>query len=205
MNTPKIFFESGWLIDLGWDFNNPDETIADAALPYVKKLFGPFESVWLENGVRLLEATSDLLAKEWKRRELTCTLVVHPEQSSNSHPLILNVRKYYKMEEFTPELKRQFIDTLYHELLHRMLDDYWQNNLEVGEFPLPALESYKDEDIFVLAHLHLYAVQEAVFRKLKMDVEWEEMKTWVGHKSYQRALQIVAEEGYQYFVEDLMS
>lgn len=204
INLPKIFFESGWLIDLGWDFKNPDQPIADEALPLVKKLFQPFESLWADEGTLLMIETCRILNKPWIRRELTCTLTVHPEMSSNSHPLMINVRPYYKTKEFTLELREEFIDTLYHELLHRMLDDHWAKNLETGEHPFAMLEKYKEENIFIHAHLHLYAVQEAVYKNLGKELFWNNIKKRVQNESYQRALKIVEYEGFQNFLNDLI-
>lgn len=94
--------------------------------------------------------------------------------------------------------------------LHRYLDDHFADLLDSDlEVASALLVKYKEEDIFTHTHMHLYALQKAVFLKLGLNTEWEYIVKWsreIPNKGYTRAINIVEEdEGYEPFVDELCS
>ncbi len=209
MNTgiPHIFFESGYLLDLKYDFENPDNPIAEKSRPRVQELLKTFDQIWTEEGGKLLSTTVKEIGLPFRRKELSCTVTVNPNEYSCSHPLIINAARFFTVTQFSRIDRLRFIDILYHELLHRYLDDHFEKALDISSAnPSPLMLKYEIEDIFTHAHVHLYALQKFIFQRLGLDQNWAQVLVWAQEipvKGYQRALEIVEIEGAETFVAEL--
>ena len=58
------------------------------------------------------------------------------------------------------------------------------------------------------AHLHLYALQEYIYKQNDMNDEWQYVVDWtkkVPHPDYQETMSIIQKVGYQKFVDELLN
>lgn len=158
-----------------------------------------FRREWAKEGPLLLRTSEQIVGRKFKDREVAVSLSVC-SMPSMGDPMLINMRYSLKSFIATPLPMDVTIGNIYHELLHR----YLEGNIP-GDSPL--LLKYKSEDETVKAHLHLLALQEAVYLKLGRDSilrQIVEKDRSLPNKSYARAWDIVNnQEKYQSFVAEL--
>lgn len=117
-----------------------------------------FRHEWETEGRQLLQTATEIVGKPFARRELavTLTLCSYP---SMGQPLLVNAR--YAMKSFiaTSNSDQVFLSTIFHEVLHGYLDSCVSRTT-------PLLKKYRLESEGVRSHLHLLALQKAVYLKL---------------------------------------
>jgi hypothetical protein len=205
--VPKIFFEYGYPFDLMCSISNPKSGISDEVQDKAKALVRPIDHIWTESGPQLLTALTSIFDRGFARKELSATLILCPGFYATSHPLIFNVFPYLKKGTIDDHASKILVNTVFHEIIHRYLDDIWGNKLEPkSPTALPMIKKYKAEDGFTLAHIHLFAVQKTVYKSLGKSADWDEIVKWakgIPQAGYQRALEIVEKEGADKFVAEL--
>ena len=176
--------------------------IADAWKQELDQKKSLLESEWNAVGHRLLDTTETIVGKKFKLASVTAHLTLC-NTPSRSIPVIVNMR--YSLSSFTtnPVAIHIKVGTLYHELLHRLVDDNIPKNS-------PLLQRYIEEDERVLSHLHLMALLKAVYTKLGMTNQLADIvkvDSMLPNGFYKRAWEIIYSTPAFYieFVRELRS
>lgn len=158
------------------------------------------EKEWEAIGSELISSTEKIVGQNLETGENTVhlTLCNIPSRSS---PLILNMR--YSLSSFTeePVSINDKVGTLFHELLHPYIDKHLPKSA-------PSLEKYKNEDSRVLEHIHLLALQKAVYLSLNLNQQLlsiVEMDSSLPNGYYKKAWEIVnsSDSYYKILVAEL--
>jgi hypothetical protein len=158
-----------------------------------------YASAWKAEGTVLLRKAAAITKKPFAEKELSVSLSVC-DFPSMSDPLLINMRYSLKCATDHPLEQGVTLSLFFHEILHRYLE---------GKIPAdsPLLKKYSAEDETVRAHLHLFALQKAVYLDLK---KAETLQAVIAkdkslpNKSNARAWEIVNEiEDYRAFLEEL--
>jgi hypothetical protein len=158
-----------------------------------------FQNNWDHVAGELLGTTQKIILKNFSEHEISLALSAC-DFPSMSNPLLINIR--YSLSSFTdhPLEKDVTMSIFFHEILHRYLDDKIPSNSQL-------LEKYKGENETVLSHLHLFALQKAVYLRLKQDSILQKViakDQSLPNGSYKRAWQIINDlENYQDFLREL--
>lgn len=193
---PKLFFSYSYAYDdYCSEYNPVDEAWSEEAQRREKE----FEKVWEDEAPQFFKQLFAEFGKGFSRREYTATLSVCPGKPSYSNPIVLKINPYLK--SYKPDMPMRplftFADLVFHELLHTWIVE----NLKESALLL----KYKNEDRSIRNHLHLMAVQILIYRGLERKdlLDWLEMQYPRMRGPYQRAWQIVNDEGYEAFIAEL--
>ena len=158
------------------------------------------EREWKRIGPTLISTTEEITGQlfEGGEHNVNLTLCNTP---SRSFPLILNMR--HSLSSFTdnPVSIQDKVGTLFHELLHPYISEHLPKSAS-------ALEKYKNEHPRVLDHIHLLALQKAVYLKLGFEQELSSiiaMDNRLPNGHYKRSWEIVnsSESYYKALVAEL--
>ncbi len=199
---PSLFLEPGFSLDLAFPFSENVHPDFDSKWVELTHWIPEIQEAW-DTKKQCLETTVDLLGKGFERRELSAALITCPLPSM-SYPLVINVSGFLKSSKNRkPEF--YFFSTLYHELLHRYLNEQFSGVLSQS----PLLRKYIDQRELraVISHLHLFAVQKAVYLKLQMEGELRQIIQWNSESddpAYTRAWDIVNRlDGFEAYLAEL--
>jgi len=172
------------------------------AVEELNQLMPAFESAWLQDGPEWLAATRVTVGHPFSFREVTARLVTCGI-ASRSRPVVINVRPHLQATAGRPADLRQFASTVFHELLHQYVIDSLDG--QAGDTPL--LRKYAGEPAVVRDHLHLFAVEEAVYQRRGQSAELRAVEAFqarlIGGKLFGRAREIVEAEGIDAFLAEL--
>ncbi|KTD52981.1 Uncharacterised protein [Legionella quateirensis] len=205
-NIPKLFFEYGTLFDVGVCSNTENKPITVAMIDELDAFLPRIQKRWEQDGEPLLNATTQLFNIPFSRKELSVNFILCDTLFTGmSYPLLIKIRNFLKSSNDNPLPGNYLTMVIYHELLHRYIHkDIPSLSEETG-----LLKKYESESNTVKAHLHLLAIQKYVYRALNRNNEFEENikimldNTW--SPAYQRAWDIVNEEGYMAFVNEILA
>lgn len=165
----------------------------------LKEKLPQWETLWNKEGNVLLKKTSQLISRPFNQKDFQVSLSLCSFPSMSA-PLIINSR--YALQSFTDHPIKNYvlINTIYHELLHNYIDSFLLKNT-------PLLKKYKAESKGVLNHIHLFALEKAVY----LNLGWEFKLTEIIKKDenlpngeYKRAWEIVnKKENYLDFISEL--
>lgn len=162
----------------------------------VKKL--DLEKEWEAIGSEFISTTEQIVGHRFEKGENTVHLTLC-NTPSRSSPLILNMR--YSLSSFTeaPVSIDDKVGTLFHELLHPYIDKHLPKSA-------PSLDKYKNEHPKVLEHIHLLALQKAVYLSLNLNQQLlsiVEMDSSLPNGYYKTAWEIVnSSDGYYKILVD---
>jgi len=187
-----------------------DDACADAtkqkidpeAVKELQSRFASFQDAWRKDGPQLLGAVPELTNVPFRFRESKAALVLC-DFPSMANPLMINVNRYLKVTAQGPAAPVEvFSNALFHETLHRYITDW----LGTRGHTTPLLEKYKAEPKVVLTHLHLFAIEALVYRKLGREkdleaviVSQQAIPPW---PSFKRAREIVEKEKPENFLQE---
>ncbi len=167
----------------------------------LKQNLGRFNDVWAKVGPTLLHTTETITGKQFTQKKITAHLTLCDLPSQSMLGVAINMR--YALASFTknPVPMRYKVSVLYHEVLHKFVADHMPAKSAL-------LSQYPSENPRVRGHLHLLALQKAVYLKLGMKAELSEViaiDSQLPDGFYKRAWQIVNqnEDGYIKYVEEL--
>ncbi|MGE0172656.1 MAG: hypothetical protein AB7T49_07725 [Oligoflexales bacterium] len=218
VQIPKVFFEHSYPYDLycpkppqpenpSPECPNPEEPpITPAMQEELAGLLPELQRQWDDLGVKLLSKTIELMSKKFNRQELSASLTLCPWNIPTSYPLLIAVRPYLKSASDHPRSRTYLMSMVYHELLHRYLMEAFPDILVMNT---PLLKKYKKEDGVTLVHLHVFAIQKAVFLAMnRQDLLNETIinDSKIPHAGYRRGWEIVNDiEGYLPFITEILS
>lgn len=178
-----------------------------AVVEEVGRRLPEFSAAWAAGGPALMGATVAVTGQPYRFREAIAALHACPDMDSMSLPLLIDAGRYVEqVEAGAPLLPRQlghFTYTLWHELEHRHIGDILR---ALPGRTTPLLDKYASESPVVLNHLHLFAVEQLVYRSLGREEEYHRRGREYGNrgnKPYARAYEIVTAEGAEAFVTEL--
>jgi len=161
-----------------------------------------FDDMWAKVGPRLLSTTEKITGKHFADRNISARLTLC-DFPSRSFLFGVSVNMRYALSSFAekPVPMRYKIGVLYHEILHKFIDDHMPAQSAL-------LARHHDEPPRVREHLHLLALQKAVYLALGMTNELAEMIEIDGQLPdglYKRAWEIVNQENDAYlgYVDEL--
>ena len=182
-------------------------TRADPAVVVrVRGAMAALRAAWGEEGPALLEATEALTGQPFGFGEALATLHACPGLGSLSAPLLIDAGRYFESDaEAEPGRRalRHFTCTVWHELTHRQIGELLGRG-EARETAL--LRRYAGESAVTKAHLHLFALEQLVYRLLGREEEFHARGRAYGSRGnpdYARAYAIVLEVGAEAFVAEL--
>jgi hypothetical protein len=143
--------------------------------------------VWERFGLPLLEAAVQDSGLVFRERDIKAVLICG-SFSSHSHPLILNVKTYLKAFHSAPRSLNEFVEVVFHELLHILLQD------NVGSWPTPFINQFSRCSFETIVHLHLLALERRAHDILGKDCSW--LKKWYAEigDEYAKAWTIVSDD-----------
>jgi len=203
-DVPAVKIEYSALLDDSCSQSTNRPLDADL-VAHVAAMLQVYRAQWAARGPELLRTESEVAGQPFAYHEafpaiITCDL------PSISFPLILNARLFRagRAAGSEPGEMAVFVNVLWHEMSHRFVHDIRDR------FPgrmTPLLSKYSTEPPVVINHLHLYAIEQLVYRRLGMQQDLEFMRTiqrQPRHAAvFERAQEIVAKEGAEAFVQEL--
>lgn len=163
------------------------ETIQDEWKSELIARKSEFERLWATVGPGLIDTTEAITRKSFPTGDFTVRLTLCNLSSQSIVGISVNMRHSLKSFSQTPVPMRYKVDTLFHELLHRFLDEYPVKDSIV-------LKQHASEPERTRNHLHLLALEKAVLLKRN---ETDALKDIIAIDSqlpngyYKRAWQIV--------------
>ena len=178
--------------------------VEEAAMRETETRLEEFRAQWARDEAALLGSVVAVTGVAFRFAETRAALVSCGFQSM-SLPLLVNVRPYLATVSGTNLAPMSdFSNTLFHEALHRYVVDAIRA-LPGGTTPL--LKKYASEHPAVRSHVHLFAIERLVYRKVGREKELEATieveNTFRGAAAFRRARAIVAEEGAEALVREL--
>jgi hypothetical protein len=146
-----------------------------------------------------------VVSKKFKRSELSVTLITCRAVIAVSHSTVINMKPFLKMG--LRENEAILLDTIFHELTHRFLDEHFSDILDpANQIGTKLIKKDKKERAIVIAHLHLFALQKYAYQEAKRLDDWKKAEKFmrsIGEPNYIKALDIVSSEGERKFVDEL--
>ena len=146
-----------------------------------------FEDLWKSVAPKMIEAREQITKKPFPDKHFNARLTLCDLPSQSLLGIGINMRYALKSFTQTPVPMRYKVNTLFHELLHKFLAEY-----PVKDSLL--LKQHNSESERTKDHLHLFALQKAVFIKLN---ETDALKEQINIDSqlpagdYKRAWEII--------------
>lgn len=165
----------------------------------LKNKMSTWQNLWDHDGNLLLKTSIEIVGKPYPDTSYKVALTLS-SMPSISAPLIVNSR--YALNSFTktPIKNDVFISTIFHELLHNYLDAILPQRS-------PLLDKYQAETKGVVNHLHLFALEKAVYLKLGWQAKLKDViakDQSLPNGDYKRAWEIVNHtEDYLNFIGEL--
>jgi hypothetical protein len=165
----------------------------------IAKIVEAYNKEWKKHEKKILEGMYELLGLEY--RQNIVDVYIAPWFGAFSDPLVIGVGS-------SPD---EFVDTLAHELLHRLFTDntsipYQTNILK------PELEKMfgKDHAFGTLVHIPVHAVSKAIYldilkepRRLERDIKWANSQTDFDASDYVKAWDYVEQNDYKSIISEL--
>ncbi len=195
-----------------------------AAFAEMQQRLPEFVGAWERDGIPLLRETVAVTGIPYDFHDVLLTLHTCPDMSSMSAPPIIAVARYTRaaganaesglvqraaregrlpLPVVEPRPVSDFVYTLWHELQHRYAR---QLKLRMPGGATPLMTRYAAENDTVRDHLHLFAIERLVLRRLGREQEYftrEKALRDKGYANYVRATEIVDAETPEHVLADL--
>jgi hypothetical protein len=200
---PLVSFEYSGLID-NFCATSLKQPVEEAAAAELQRRTSELEQSWREHGPELLRTVPQLTGVQYRFAETKAALITC-NAPSMSLPLMINSRPYLAATaQGDPAPLTNFANTVFHELLHRYVDDTLRL---LPDATTPLLRKYAGEPAPVRSHLHLFALERLTYRRLGREAELgraaDAQRLLRSAAILARARQIVANETPERFVEEL--
>lgn len=180
---PKLILRRSWLYDQALarkrGYKMPSDRVLDVCVQKLGK-------EWVRYGEKVLKEISRITKLDWQEKEIVCyvTAGVIPY----SDPLTLNLRSD--------------IDTLTHELIHRILSEP-ENWKRIKSNWIRLMKKYRNETQKTKTHIIVHAIHATILKKLFGEKRLEKAKKTVRDSKYIRSWTIVDADGYGNIVKEL--
>lgn len=170
-----------------------------------------FQAAWDEKAIPIVTFSEQLSGRSFSRKEYSVALVLC-KWTPMGHPFIVSVRPFLESSAMADEAIKKplsmnaFVSMTHHELLHSLVDnllgeEFWQSSSLIAKY------DESKEPFNVLVHLHLIALQKAVYERMgDQDLlkNTEILYKFIGG-DYLRAWEIINIEGADAFVKELQA
>ena len=182
------------------------QAIDSEAVNELQGRLASFEETWRRDAPQLLGSVPELTNVPFRFRETKAALILCGFPSM-ANPLMINVSRYLKATAKGPVTPLAvFSNSLFHEALHRYITDWLDTQ---RGHTTPSLEKYGAEPKLVLTHLHLFAIETLVYRKLGRE---KDLEIVIGSQQsippgpmFKRAREIVEKEKPESFLREFRS
>lgn len=142
------------------------------------------EGGWAKDGEEILQEIAEATKLQWQEKEIVCYIIAGSVNFSDPVTLTL----------------KSDIDTLTHELIHRIFTENWG---QIKEGWMKFMARYRGEPQMTKAHIPVYAVQVAVLEKLFDKERLEKVRKRVRDPHYIRAWEILDRDGHTETLKNL--
>lgn len=200
---PEIRIKDGWLLRMNASVHlhklkaKKGEKLADD--DEMANIVDAYNGEWKKYEKKILKGMYDLLGLQYRQNIID--VYIAPWFGAFSDPLVIGVGN-------SPD---EFVDTLAHELLHRLFTDNtsiaYQTNILKPEWE----KMFGKEHTFgTLVHIPVHAVSKAIYldvlkepRRLERDVKWANSQTEWDASNYVNAWDYVEKNGYSEIIKKL--
>jgi hypothetical protein len=183
-----------------------------AVLDEIARRLPEFVSAWEREGPGLLAEAERVVGHPYHFGETQAVLHGCEDLSSMSQPLLIAVARHTDAwaDKAAPEGAArerrplaEFVNSVWHETIHRYLGRI------IAGLPggtTPSRDRWRDESIVVRNHMHLFALEEVIYRRAGRDAEFQARRNRIiarGDPELARAHRIVIEEGAEALVAEL--
>lgn len=190
-NYPEVRIQDGWLLRVNVSTQlhklngKKGDKLADDK--EMKKIVSAYKKAWAPYEKKIMQGMCELYDLQFKQN--TIDVFIAPWFSAFSNPMVIGVK-------YTPD---EFIDTLTHEMLHRLLTDNTSNEVKIQEWQ----KLFRGVSGFsALVHIPVHAALKAIYldvlkdpSRLKRDIESCKKYDWGG--PYSEAWEYVEKHGYK--------
>lgn len=167
----------------------------------LKRNLPDFEHQWAVLGPELMATTEKITGKPFTQKNITARLTLCDVPSDSFLGVVVNMRYALASFTLTPVPLRYKISVLFHEILHKFLNDHMPIQSRL-------LSEHLNESKRVKNHLHLLALEKAVYLELGLTSELKEIIDIDGQLpggAYKRAWAIVnqTEDEYLKYVAEI--
>ena len=186
---------------------------AEAVMEAIAGRLPELVALWEREGPVLLAESQRILGRPYHFGEAQAVVHGCEDLGNLSQPLLIAGGPFTPIWTTLPPLEGRparvrrpdadFVNLVWHEVTHRYLGRIIAS-LPGGTTPLR--ERHAAEDVFVRNHLHLFALEEAVWRRLGRAAEFEERRARIigrGDPLMVRSYQIAREEGSEALLAEL--
>lgn len=200
-STPRIGFHYSGYIDRLICPSDARASITPVARDELKRRLPDLDRLWSKEGPALLASASRLTGKPFAQSEYDIPVFLCSALPGWGLPLMVPVNLYLRsMSGAGAWDDREFVDAVFHELLHMHVVRSLGWSLRT-----PLLKRLTGEAFYTKIHVHLYAVQKAVYADLGKEDYWA--RTVARAKTfppeYSRAIDRVEQDGAQPWIEEL--
>ena len=195
---PEIRIKDAWLLRENaskhlHELWGKDTQLADDA--WMENRVKQYQKAWQTYEKKILNGMCDLLGLSFRQNVID--VYIAPWFGAFSDPLVIGVMR-------EPD---QFVDTLTHELIHRLLTDNSSIPYETKLFPNWQKLSGKNHSFTTIVHIPVHAVHKAIYLDILNEPERLERdkKSDIQHnaKDYIASWQYVDSNDYQIIIEKL--
>jgi hypothetical protein len=206
--SPKLFISPAPVFDMDCQ-RRTGFKVEQGWFTELQKEKGSFQAAWDSKAKSLNETSESLARRKFTRLEYSVALILC-KWTPMGHPFIVSARPFLSSSAAAdPSIKNPlsrtaFVAMTHHELLHSLLD-----NIETLEFSAASamFRKYEKEPFNVLVHLHLMALQKAVYEKLgesELLKQTDVLYRFIGGE-YLRVWEIIQVEGTDMFLRELQA
>lgn len=204
--APEVFFEYGGTYDYFICPNLDTKPITTEMTNEFDALMPVINAEWNKNGVPLIAMSEQILKAPYGRKELTVDFVLCDlPVNGMSYPLIIKMREFLKSATPNTLPMLYFTGAMHHEFLHRYLNTHFDTQISNSAL----LKKYQSEPLLTRNHLHLLSMQQYTYVSLNRGAEFEELMRIQAARPngapYARAYEIIQQEGYMAFVNELLA
>ncbi len=203
MNYPEIRIKDGWLLRANASvylhelWAKEGDVLADDN--DMAKIVEAYNKEWKKHEKKILKGMHDLLGLEYRQNIIN--VYIAPWFHAFSDPLVIGVK-------YTPE---EFVDTLTHELLHRLFTDNTSIPYD-KKILLPEWKKLfgKDYSFGLIVHIPVHAVLKAIYldvlkdpERLERDINWSKNQTDWDASDYLNAWDYIEQNDYKQIINKL--
>ncbi len=185
---PKVYMRRSWLYDKALK-REPELSTPPSDAVFKKKIAG-YRKIWQREGKKILHEIARVTKLKWTQQEIICYITwgVRPY----SDPLTLNIRRN----------ARDTLDTLTHELIHRILSQYSNPKRFLKNWE-KIMERYKEHVQVTKTHIVVHAIHEHILRKFYGEARTNHEINNTKNPDYIVAWDVVKKDGYKNIITDL--
>jgi hypothetical protein len=173
----------------------------------IERRLPEFRAIWANDGPLLLKTAEEVAGQPFRYREAIAVLQVCEDTGlGTSYPLMINPKWFLDAYEGKyrqhPLWRETFAELVFHEVLHRYIRDALGPGQGEPFRSSKLMQKYANEPLMTRTHLHLFAIERAVYRKLGRYEVVGMTREYTKNPAYVRAQHIVDDLGVDAVLAD---